>query len=69
MSRTECLRPDRWIEVDEVCRDDLDLSEVSERLDDAVRLINESLSLIPFETRGRQDIVDACITLEREGWG
>ena len=59
----------RWLEADEVCRDDLNLTEVQERLDDAVKLIDQALRLIPFDTRGRQRIDDACTALEREGWG
>ena len=75
MDRSSTNRPQpaqflgRWLEADEVCRDDLNLTEVQERLDDAVKLIDQALRLIPFDTRGRQRIDDACTALEREGWG
>ncbi|MEX0385857.1 hypothetical protein [Spiribacter onubensis] len=61
--------PEDPMELPEPIREDLNLADVSERLDEAVWWIGEALGKIPHDAPGRADIVSALIAFESEGWG
>lgn len=61
--------PEDPMELPELCREDLDLAEVSERLDGAVWWLNRALGMIPNDVPEKAAIVSAVLAFELEGWG